>query len=198
MTQEFVYSTEKVVKEALQSGPKFYPYDLVNGNALVLRKPVNAFDFADLKNDPSEIASRLIETANKYKFYSVTANQCGLPHRVFVAGSEEEFVAFFNPEIIVESIETILMKEYDLSNPGLVLNIKRPKSVTVQYQDYNSEIKVLQVDGLTARIVQQNIDRLNGIDFKTKVSEFVLARSIKSAEKRIKVYVKRNMIAKRA
>ena len=56
---------------------------------------------------------------------------------------------------------------------ALIIPVKRPKSITVKYQDFTGESKETKVDGLTARIIQQGIDRLNGIDFKTKVSKLV-------------------------
>jgi peptide deformylase len=52
-------------------------------------------------------------------------------------------------------------------------------------------------DGLTSRIIQQGIDRLNGIDFKTKVSKFVLERAKTALNKKIKKFVKSHIITKK-
>jgi peptide deformylase len=186
---DFVYDTTKTKTFSITE-PKFTPYQLTDKFNQLLKTKLKDFDFSDPQLDPIDIASRLIETANLHKVYGVAANQCGLPHRVFIAGSEEEFVAFFNPEIITESIEEVMMEESDLSNMALLLHIKRPKSISVQFQDFNGEQKVLQFEGLTARIVQQNIDRLNGIDFTEKVSKFVLDRAKKTLDKKIKRFFK--------
>jgi peptide deformylase len=186
---DFVYDTTKTKTFSITE-PKFTPYRLTDKFNQLLKTKLKDFDFSDPQLDPIDIASRLIETANLHKVYGVAANQCGLPHRVFIAGSEEEFVAFFNPEIITESIEEVMMEESDLSNMALLLHIKRPKSISVQFQDFNGEQKVLQFEGLTARIVQQNIDRLNGIDFTEKVSKFVLDRAKKTLDKKIKRFFK--------
>lgn len=194
MTQEFIYNTDAMVTStATASTPTLNLYELADEFNVILRTKLKNFDFGDPQIDPVEIASRLIDTVNYHKTYSIAANQCGLPHRVFVAGFGEEFVAFFNPEIISESIEEIIMQETDLSNMGLLLSVKRPKSVSVQYNDFNGEQKILQFDGLTARIVQQNIDRLNGIDFRDKVSKFVLIRAENNLKKRIKTFLKHNV-----
>ena len=192
MNQEMVYNTENLATYSATSEIKKYtPYELTKETSSILRENIKDFDFSDPELDPIEISSRLIETIKLYKgAYSLAANQCGLPYNVFVAGSGEEFVAFFNPEIIVESPATSIMAESDLSNMGLSLHIKRPSSVTIGYQDYTGEQKIIQFDGLTSRIVQQNIDRLNGIDFKDKVSKFVLDRSKKALNKKIKRFFK--------
>jgi peptide deformylase len=80
---------------------------------------------------------------------------------------------------------------------GLVLAVKRPKSVTISYQDFNGDAKYTKVDGITARIIQQGIDRLNGIDFKTKVSKFALERAETTLNKKIKKFVRSQIIMKK-
>lgn len=196
MTEEVIYNTTELASYSAtkQKEPEYKPYSLVNQNDPILITALPDFDFGDPTLDCIEIASRLVETARFHRSFGIAANQCGLLHKVFVAGNEDQYVAFFNPVIISESSEERLMEESDLSNMGLLLHIKRPKSISIQYQDYNGETKLLQLDGITSRIVQQNIDRLNGIDFKSKVSQFSLDRKQKSLTKKVKKFIKRNTI----
>jgi len=199
MIEEVIYNTTELASYSgsKQKEPEYNPYSLVNQNDPILLTALLDFDFGDPKLDCIEIASRLVETARFHRSFGISANQCGLPYRVFVAGNEDQYVAFFNPVIISESGE-VNMPEVDLSNMGLQLNIKRPKIVHIQYQDYNGETKLLQLDGMTSRIVQQNIDRLNGIDFKTKVSQFNLNRKQKSLTKKVKRFIKQNTIMRKS
>ncbi len=190
---KFIYDTTSSLSTvgAQPPEPQFKPYSLVDQNSSILSAKLKDFDFGDPTLDSIDIASRLVETAKYHRVYGIAANQCGLQYRVFVAGSDDNFVAFYNP-VIISSDGEILMQESDLSNMGLLLHVKRPKSIVLQYQDYNGETKLLQFEGLTARIIQQNIDRLNGIDFKSKVSQLNLERARKALNKKIKKFVRTN------
>ena len=191
---EFIYNTADVVSQAASvPEPQFLGYELCDQKDPVLTTKLEQFDFTDTALNPSEIASRLIATCKFHKIYGIAANQCGLEHKVLVAGAEDNFVALFNP-IIIESHGEILLEESDLSNMGLLMAVKRPVTVIVSYQDFEGNDKMTRFDGLTARIIQQGIDRLDGIDFKTKVSKFVLERAETTLNKKIKKFVKSHMI----
>lgn len=197
MSEEFIYNTADVVAQtATPTEQQLAGYPLCDQRDSILTTKLKDFDFTDTTLNPEEIASRLISTCKYHKIYGIAANQCGLKHKVLVAGAEDNWVAFFNP-VIFESSENRLMEESDLSNMGLLLSVKRPESITVSYYDYTGENRVINLDGLTARIVQQAIDRLNGIDFKTLVSKFVLERAQKFLEKKIKKFVRSQMIIKK-
>lgn len=190
---EFIYNTSEVVSQnASVPEQKFLGYELCGQKDPILTTKLQDFDFTDSTLNPSEIASRLIETCKQYKIYGIAANQCGLNHRVMVAGAEDNYVAFFNP-IIIEASGEELQQEADISNLGLSLPVKRLKSIIVEYLDYEGEEKTVRLDDLTARVVQQGIDRLNGIDFKTRVSKLVLDRANASLNKKIKRFVKSQM-----
>jgi peptide deformylase len=185
--QEVIYNTNDVLKpNTTFEQPKFEPYTLVSENDIILGSKISKFDFSDHKIDPSEIASRLVETARLHKIFGIAANQVGLRYDVFVAGNDDNYVAFFNPEIIAYSGDITSTQEIDISNMGLILSVKRPNSITIQFQDYNGQQQFVKFDGLTARIIQQNVDRLNGIDFKSLVSPLALKRAEKAREKRVK------------
>lgn len=190
--QEYIYNTDQpyTTTTTIVEEPKFEPYPLLTPSNPIMKTKAENFDFSSVDLIPEEIASRLIETANLHKVFGITANQCGLPLNLFVAGSDDNFVAFFNAEILLSSSETKLAFEIDASNPGLMLNIKRPTSINVQYQDYTGELKVSRFDGITARVIQQCIDRLNGIDFKSNVSQFSLSRQQKALSKKVKKVIK--------
>lgn len=193
-----IYDTKKVSSELIASSPEpvFEKYEITDERDPILTTRANDFDFGNPRLDPAEIASRIVETAIFHDVFTITANQCGLPYRIFVAGSGDEYVAFFNPEIITYSDDLIVLPETDLSNMGLMLNIKRPSSITIQYQDYTSQTKILNFSGLTARVLQQSVDRLDGIDFTTKVSKFVAERAKQKLQKRIKEFLKHHSIVK--
>ena len=169
-------------------------YNLVGEEDPVLRKKVEPFDFSS--NDAKEIAGRLKQTLKTHRAFGLAANQCGLPHRVFVMGAEEQFVALFNPEIVSTSEETVHLEEGCLSFPFLFLNITRPKTVRVKFQDEDGNHQEVQYDGLSARVVQHEIDHLNGVTFNEKAKPLALKTAKKSREKRIKQFA-RELVSQR-
>lgn len=183
---DFVYNTEHIAKTTAQSHIIEH-YEINN-----IFCHTHPFDFS--KSDAVEVASRLIETAKKYRSYSCCANQVGLNSSVFVAGYDQEFVAFFNPRIIDYSLDESLSKESDnISFPGLVLNIYRSNKIVVEYQDYEGNFHKTGFEGLTARTVQQCIDRLEGRGIDHKVSKLQLERANKALSKKIKTVVRHQM-----
>jgi peptide deformylase len=98
-----------------------------------------------------------------------------------------------NPVVTWASEETEPFEEGCLSLPGVSVEIVRPSRVTVEYQDEYGHRHVLEADGLLARVLQHEIDHLNGvliIDRAEKserlraldeFNQFLLAEGIESA-----------------
>ena len=173
----------------------YEPYALVAEDHELLKKPLDPFDFS-LGIDAEEISKRLTQTAKVNRGYGLSANQCGLSYRVFVMGAEEEYFALFNPEIVSVSEETVHLEEGCLSFPFLFLSISRPKTVVVKYQNEKGEINQAKFDGISARVVQHEIDHLNGITFDRVAKPLALKMARKSREKKIKQFAK-ELVGKR-
>lgn len=173
----------------------YEPYALVAEDHELLKKTLGPFDFS-LGVDAEEISKRLIQTAKVNRGYGLSANQCGLPYRVFVMGAEEEYFALFNPEIISVSEETVHLEEGCLSFPFLFLSISRPKTIVVKYQNEKGEINQAKFDGISARVVQHEIDHLNGVTFDSVAKPLALKTARKSREKKIKQFAK-ELVGKR-
>ena len=154
-------------------------YKLVEEASKVLRTPPDAFDFTDPPEDPKEIEKNLAELIEKWGGLGLSANQIGLPYRVFVMRTADKgTIAFFNPEIRRMSQETELMREGCLSFPDIYLMIKRPKNVEFTYQDCEGEEQTLMMDGMGARCVQHEVDHLNGqLMFQKKLIEAFIDKS---------------------
>jgi peptide deformylase len=151
-------------------------YDKVDPHADILKQKLEPFDFANPPTNPRRLAISLIETMVKYRGVGLSANQVGLPYRVFVMGAEKVGFACFNPEIL-ESYGEETMEEGCISFPGLYLKIKRAASIKVRYTDMNGETKEEVFSGFTARIFQHELDHLNGTVYTSKVSRTVLERA---------------------
>lgn len=170
--------------EAIQEKIKIF--ELVEETHSALRKVLPEFNFKNPPVNPNSFASSLVETCKANYGLGLSANQCGFEYRVFVMGSDDNYVAFFNPKIISVSEETARTEEGCLSFKGLFLNIERPKEVHVEYQDFNGIKREAKFTGLTARCFQHELDHMNGITYHSHVGNV----SMKLADKRRQKYLK--------
>ena len=103
--------------------------NLVKETDPILFKECNDFDFENPETDPVELAKNLNETMIHHKGLGLSANQVGLPYKVFVVRVEDETpCAFFNPRIVNISENKVSMQEGCLSFPLLFLKVIIKKS----------------------------------------------------------------------
>ena len=158
-------------------------FELVDESHLALRKVLPEFDFGNPLVDPNTFASSLVETCKENQGLGLSANQCGFEHRVFVMGSNDNYVAFFNPKIVSISEEMSKTEEGCLSFKGLFLNIERPKEIEVEYQDFNGIKRQAKFAGLTARCFQHELDHMNGIVYTMHVKPLAMQQAHKKRAK---------------
>jgi peptide deformylase len=145
------------------------------------------FGFADRK----ELSKVMYDNMVKYGGLGLSANQVGLPYRMFVMGGHPQVEdgkvrSVFNPLINDVSPESINLKEGCLSFPFLFLSIKRPKWCSVRYTDENGEEIEETLHGMSARIFMHENEHMNGYVFTDLVSKLKLERAEKSKQKMIK------------
>jgi peptide deformylase len=117
--------------------------------------------------DPSlqRLVDDLFETMHAANGVGLAAPQIAQSIRVFVAAYEDQRVAMFNPEIVKAEGEE-LGTEGCLSIPGYVgENIRRAAKVLVKGQDIRGKPIRVAAEGWFARILQHEIDHLDGILF---------------------------------
>jgi len=170
------------LKTTMTVNTKVNTFKLVSENDPILKEVIPEFDFDNPPVDPNVFASSLVETCIKHEGFGLSANQCGFRHRVFVVGAGEEYVAFYNPKIISSSGSTKL-PEGCLSFKNLYLEVERPESIEVEYQDFTGTHKTAKFSGLTARCFQHELDHLNGVCYTKHVGPVALRMANK---KRIK------------
>ena len=124
--------------------------------------------------DRSKLSYTLTENMFHYKGVGLSANQIGINERAFVMMIDiesEETITCFNPKIIKESKKLISYEEGCLSYPGLQLNISRPSTIIVKYEDEGKELHKIKLEGCIARIFQHEYDHMEGIDFTQRSSK---------------------------
>jgi peptide deformylase len=103
----------------------------------------------------------------------LAAPQVGVSQRVIVIDPREPDVAPFalvNPVIVRSSDELDRAEEGCLSIPGLKEIVERPAAVTVEGLGRDGERVTMEADGLLARIIQHEVDHLDGILFLDRIS----------------------------
>ena len=101
------------------------------------------------------------------KGVGLAAPQVGVNERVVVCifnydTPHEVIIPMINPEITKRSSEMALNEEGCLSLPGRYDAIARHEALTVKYLDVKGRENVLKLNGLNARIVQHEVDHIDG------------------------------------
>lgn len=120
----------------------------------------------------AEEVERMGELMHDALGVGLAATQLGVLHRVLVyrAHAEDPLTALVNPEIEWRSDETELAEEGCLSLPGVHLEVERAHALRVRARDRDGEELVVEAEGLSARIIQHEVDHLDGILILDRVS----------------------------
>lgn len=159
----------------------------------ILHTPTKELSFTDYDENskPSYVAFSIAETLSKRDgALGLSANQCGLPYRMFAMNSGDKIWMFINPKIVWASETLSEYNEGCLSYPGLFLKPKRASSVEIEFQELGGNVMRQKFDGLTATIVQHEIDHLDGISFIKKVSPIKLAMAKDRVKSNIRKFKK--------
>jgi len=127
------------------------------------------FNFDEV--DASMLTNIMFDRMSEMGGAALSAPQVGLDMCMFVMGIDHARVEVFNPTILSYSKEEALMNEGSLTFPGMLVIVKRPIAVTVEYYNKNGELQQNEFQGLTARIFQHAFDHLQGTTMKDKVSK---------------------------
>lgn len=137
--------------------------------------PVEIFD-----QSLSETIKDLAQAMYQGKGVGLAAPQVGLLKRIIVLDPAAEgygLLSMINPIIESMSPERIVGNESCLSLPGITVAVPRSPLINVKYNDESGEIKSKMLVGLTACIVQHEIDHLDGI--------VILQRALRTSRKRV-------------
>ena len=108
---------------------------------------------------------RMIQIMQEGMGVGLAATQVGVLRRllVFQAGPDNEPSALINPTIEWSSLEEAIAEEGCLSLPRVTMDVERPLFVRVSGRDVDGEHIVIEAAGLEARVLQHEIDHLDGI-----------------------------------
>ncbi len=130
-------------------------------------------------------------TMDHEKGIGLAAPQVGVNERVVVCKfnhdtPHELIIPMVNPVIAHTSQEMVLSEEGCLSLPGKYDSIARHASLTVKYLDAKGRENVLKLEGLNARIVQHEVDHIDGHLYIDHLMDAATLRLKKEQEKKEK------------
>jgi peptide deformylase len=117
----------------------------------------------------------------------LAATQVGVMHRLLVyrLGEDAPLAAVVNPAIEWAGSEEDTVEEGCLSLPGVHVDVDRPVHVRVRAQDERGEDLTIEASGLEARVLQHEIDHLDGvlmIDRTSREQRKEAMRALREAE----------------
>jgi peptide deformylase len=146
--------------------------------------PVDRFD-ESLRRQVSRMAGVMGDALG----VGLAAPQLGISQRLVVyrVGPDAPLIALANPEIEWESQDAEPAEEGCLSIPGVLLEVERPVHVRVRARDEDGDERVVEASGLEARVIQHEIDHLNGVlilDRTSREERKRALRELREAEER--------------
>jgi peptide deformylase len=138
----------------------------------VLRQPAKRV--SKVNAEIRTLAVEMLQTMYSNDGIGLAAPQVGVNKQVIVidVNLKEEDVpplVLINPELIALGGPTVLGEEGCLSVPEVFLDVQRPDEVTVVFRDVEGRPQKLTTNGLLARVIQHELDHLNGVMFVDRV-----------------------------
>ena len=133
-------------------------------------KPIETFD-EELKT----LTDDMFETMHSVNGIGLAATQIGVAKQVAVidiSPEKNEPLVIVNP--VIQILDPSKTEDYDegcLSVPGFFEKISRPSDIKLTYQDLNGKKQEIKPEGLLTKVVQHELDHLNGRLFVDHISE---------------------------
>ncbi|WP_324717671.1 peptide deformylase [Carboxydochorda subterranea] len=112
------------------------------------------------------------ETMEKAPGVGLAANQVGVLERIVVVDPGDRFMALINPEILTSEGSDVDV-EGCLSIPGVTGYVERAARIRIRALDERGRPLELDAEGYLARIIQHEVDHLDGVLFIDRASRIV-------------------------
>ena len=133
-------------------------------------KPVESFD-----DELKTLTDDMFDTMHSVNGIGLAATQIGVAKQVAVidvSPEKNEPLVIVNPAIqILDPSKTEDYDEGCLSVPGFFEKISRPSDIKLTYQDLSGKKQEIKPEGLLTKVVQHELDHLNGRLFVDHISE---------------------------
>jgi peptide deformylase len=116
----------------------------------------------------------------------LAATQLGVVHRVLVyqLGADAPLAVLVNPQVEWSSEERETFEEGCLSLPGVHVDVERPVHVRVDAVDEHGDALAVEASGLEARVIQHEVDHLDGVLILDRTSREERKRAMRELRER--------------
>ena len=156
----------------------FVPNSILRENSKSLKK---------VTSKEIEISKKMIEIMLKAPGVGLAANQIGILKKIIAVNiynekkNTNDIYVLFNPTIISYSKKKILMEEGCLSLPKQYAEIERSEEIVVEYLNNNNELIKEKKNGFEARVLQHEIDHLQGklfVDYLSSLKRNMMIKRV--------------------
>lgn len=142
----------------------------------VLRQPAKRV--AKVDNSLRDLVRKMLQTMYSEDGIGLAAPQVGVNKQLLVVDADPENeeaapLVMVNPKIISASEQMATGQEGCLSIPGVYLDVVRPAAIEVSFKDETGRPRKLKADDLVARVIQHEMDHLNGVMFVDRVENSI-------------------------
>jgi peptide deformylase len=128
---------------------------------------MKAKEVAELDESVADLVTRMTSLMDEARGVGLAAPQVGILRRVLVyrTGEDEPVVALINPRLVSSGDEVEVSDEgcLSLGAASVVVEVERPTTVIVEALDPAGEEVRIDAEGLQARVIQHELDHLDGI-----------------------------------
>jgi peptide deformylase len=169
---KILFSLDNMAKLKIETGEE-------NEILRTISDPIRQDEIRKYRSLADDMIKHIKNPANAW--VGLAAPQIGVNKRLIVVSlmrdyEDEDYrtIAMLNPEIIEHADELCSDKEWCLSVPGETGEVERWSWVKVAFSNPDGKKYVMKLENLAARIVQHEIDHLDGVLFTDKIERTVL------------------------
>lgn len=138
----------------------------------ILRKKSAALNFSKISaRELKSLIASMAKTMLKTDGVGLAAPQIGKNVRLAVINSKDGIFCLINPKLTKKSWASESAEEGCLSIPGVFGKVKRHKKISLTYYNQEGKKAKLTASGMMARVIQHEVDHLDGILFIDKAIE---------------------------
>ncbi|MBF2056238.1 MAG: peptide deformylase [Cyanobacterium sp. T60_A2020_053] len=143
----------------------------------VLRQ--NAKKIARIDQSIKDLAKEMLETMYSENGIGLAAPQVGVNKQMIVIDCQPDNpvnppLVMINPVIKKYSRDLCLLEEGCLSIPNVFIDVTRPRDIEVHFKNINGRLMKMKATGWLSRVIQHEMDHLNGILFVDRVQNNLL------------------------
>ena len=133
---------------------------------------------AKIDNSLRDLVRKMLQTMYSEDGIGLAAPQVGVNKQLLVVDADPENedappLVMVNPKIISASEQMATGQEGCLSIPGVYLDVVLPAAIEVSFKDETGRPRKLKADDLVARVIQHEMDHLNGVMFVDRVENSI-------------------------